>query len=89
MIFKGIRTSIAKEPYIFVIFQGGGVRTPCPPLDPHMFYVLPKDEKQVPVCMAQGPHIFTNTVRQVSTRKHQMTPFDPDGDNKVSGKDTE
>ena len=22
--FKGIRISIAKEPYIFVIFQGGG-----------------------------------------------------------------
>ena len=32
MIFQGIRTSIAKKPYIFVIFQegGGGVRTPCP-----------------------------------------------------------
>ena len=24
MIFQGIRTSIAKEPYSFVIFQGGG-----------------------------------------------------------------
>ena len=24
VIFKGIRTSIAKRPYIFVIFQGGG-----------------------------------------------------------------
>ena len=35
MIFQGIRTSIANEPYIFVIFQGGGgggggVWTPCP-----------------------------------------------------------
>ena len=32
-IFKGIRTRIARKPYIFVIFQGGGrwVRTPCPP----------------------------------------------------------
>ena len=28
VIIKGIRTSFAKEPYIFVIFQG--VRTPCP-----------------------------------------------------------
>ena len=29
---KGIRTSIANEPYFFVIFQGRqGVRTPCPP----------------------------------------------------------
>ena len=33
-IFKGIHTSIAKNPYIFVIFQGGGVRTPAPP-PPH------------------------------------------------------
>ena len=24
LIFQGIRTSIAKKPYIFVIFQGGG-----------------------------------------------------------------
>ena len=24
MIFQGIRTSIAKKPYIFVIFRGGG-----------------------------------------------------------------
>ena len=31
MAFQGIQTSIAKKPYIFVIFQGGGgVRTPCP-----------------------------------------------------------
>ena len=39
MILQGIQTSIAKKPYIFVIFQegGGGVRTPVPPpLDPHM-----------------------------------------------------
>ena len=32
MIQIPLWTSIAKEPYIFVIFQGGGgVRTPCPP----------------------------------------------------------
>ena len=29
--FQGTRTSIAKKPFIFVIFQGGG-GTPCPPL---------------------------------------------------------
>ena len=28
---QGIWSSIAKKFYIFVIFQGGGVRTPCPP----------------------------------------------------------
>ena len=27
MIFQGIGTSFAKKPYIFVIFQGEGVRT--------------------------------------------------------------
>ena len=31
-ILCGIRTSIAKNTYIFVIFQGEGVRTPCPHL---------------------------------------------------------
>ena len=36
-IFQGILTSIAQEPYIFVIFQGGGSGpVPPPPLDPHM-----------------------------------------------------
>ena len=32
VILQGIRTSIVQKPYIFVIFQEGGVRTPCPPL---------------------------------------------------------
>ena len=35
VIFQGIWTSIAKKPYIFVIFHGGGVRTPWPP-PPHL-----------------------------------------------------
>ena len=32
MIFQGIQTSIAKKPYIFVIFHGGGrgSRSPVP-----------------------------------------------------------
>ena len=33
VIFQGIRTSIAKEPYSFVIFQGWGSGLPVPPLD--------------------------------------------------------
>ena len=33
VIFQGIQTSIAKKPYIFVFFQGGGgSRPPAPPL---------------------------------------------------------
>ena len=34
VIFQGIRTSIAKKPYIFVIFRGFG--PPVFPLDPPM-----------------------------------------------------
>ena len=34
VVLQGIRTNIAKEPYIFVIFQlGGGSTPPVPPLD--------------------------------------------------------
>ena len=34
MIIEGIRTSIAKKSYIFVIFQvGRGVRTHCPRME--------------------------------------------------------
>ena len=36
-IFQGIRTCIARKPYIFVIFQKGS-EPPVPPLDPHMVY---------------------------------------------------
>ena len=37
----GIRTSIAKKPYIFVIFQGGGGPYPLsPPLDPHLTKII-------------------------------------------------
>ena len=42
-MFRGIRTSIAKRPYIFVIFHGG-VWTPAPPPhsrsahNPHTYY---------------------------------------------------
>ena len=32
MIFQGIRTSIVKQPNIFVFLQGRGVCTTCPPL---------------------------------------------------------
>ena len=39
--FKVILTSIAKKPYIFVIFQGGPDLVPPPPLDPPMNICLP------------------------------------------------
>ena len=38
MIIQGTRTSIAKKPLIFVIFQGGGGGPdPLPPLDLRMY----------------------------------------------------
>ena len=37
VIFQELRSCIARNPYIFVIFQRGGSRPPVPlPLDPHM-----------------------------------------------------
>ena len=48
MVLQGIRTNIDMKPYIFMIFQGGGVRTPCPPppLDQRMCYPFIKTKKQ-------------------------------------------
>ena len=40
MIFQWIRTSIAKKPYIFAIFQGGGADPLWPSLDPHMMLIV-------------------------------------------------
>ena len=44
VIFQGVRTSIARKPYIFVIFQGGGGSGPPVPhptlLDPHMIIII-------------------------------------------------
>ena len=34
VVFQGIRTNIAKKPYILKFFRGGGVRNPCPPSGP-------------------------------------------------------
>ena len=39
VIFQGIRTSIAKKPYIFVIFKGGPEPL-SPPLDPPMGFIV-------------------------------------------------
>ena len=39
VIFQGIRISIAKKPYIFLIFHGGGLGGPPPPLDPRMWSI--------------------------------------------------
>ena len=41
VIFQGIQTTFAKEPYIYS--RGGGVRTPCPPplwIRPGLGYII-------------------------------------------------
>ena len=40
MIFQGIRTSIAKKPYIFFLWGGRDVRTPCPTLGISTCFVM-------------------------------------------------
>ena len=65
MIFQGFRTSKAKKPYNFVIFQGGGgVWTPYPPpLDPCMLFC------EHTVYQALLPMFFADThSRILSTR---------------------
>ena len=36
----GPNDNFYRNPYVLVIFQGGGVRTPYPPLDPHMGNII-------------------------------------------------
>ena len=48
MILQGIRNSIERKPYIFVIFQGGGGDPdPLSPLDPPMRIKSDKQNKEV------------------------------------------
>ena len=56
-IFQGIRNCIARKPYIFVIFHGGGGGSgpPVPPLDPHM--LTPPINKLLKLWLPQPRHI--------------------------------
>ena len=66
VIFQGIRTSIAKKPYIFVIFQGGGGQDGLShPLDPPMKLVIIVEKTMN--CLGEGYHGVTNVLlKQVS-----------------------
>ena len=60
--FQGIRTSIAKRPFKFVIFQGGGGSGPLsPPLDPRM-QMNKQSTKVVTSCKQYGQSF--DTVKQ-------------------------
>ena len=47
VIFQGIPNSIAKKPYIFVIFQGGEVLDPYPPSGSAHEYVSIKKKTNI------------------------------------------
>ena len=88
MIFQGIRTSIAKKPCIFVIFQGEGSGPPVPPLDPLMnfagcfFKFFFKNKKQtrsecqtvwIQVISMIGSGICPNSLKMLSSDDSQQT----------------
>ena len=65
VIFKVIRTSIAKKPYSFVIFRGGGGGPdPCSltPLDPRMIF-----------CTTQSDRSSTNALLAAKGRKFPLS----------------
>ena len=38
--YRGSGPVLLRNPIFLYLFRGGGVRTPCPPLDPHMVWLL-------------------------------------------------
>ena len=65
--FQGIKTSIAKKPYILVIFQG--VRTPCPLFGSvHVVYVA--DETDLKIALSETP-------RQVFSQRGPLLYHNP------------
>ena len=56
VVLPRIRTSIAKKPYIFVIFQGGS-GPPVPPLDPHMNLIY-----AILVCISFSCRVLTGII---------------------------
>ena len=56
VIFQGVHTIIAKKPYIFVIFQGRGVRTPMSPLprSPHISATVHKASNLLKIIISKS-----------------------------------
>ena len=56
VVFQGIWTRIAKKPYIFCDFSGGGSRPHVPPLDPHMrpIYFRALNDKAITMLDGKG-----------------------------------
>ena len=64
MIFQGIKTSVAKKSYIFVIlFKGGGTGPPVPPLGPPML----NHRKLKHSCMAHQDNVGYHVEMSVHT----------------------
>ena len=77
VIFQGNRTSIARKPYIFVIFQGGGPGSlPLTPLDPVIneglstYFILPWVAIQI-----VARYIPASSQSQGHYRPTSKTPF--------------
>ena len=58
VVLQGIQTNIAKRPYIFVIFQGGGSGPPIPPLDSHMNLSVIKGSDRLIMLLITGCSIL-------------------------------
>ena len=65
VIFQGIRTSIAKKPYIFVIFQGG--LDPYSPLDPRMGYFIHICQEIIAIAIGHSVPILNNLMKLTIT----------------------
>ena len=57
-IFVILRSSIAKKPYVFVIFQGGGSRSSDPSGSAHVVCAFVVRMRQNQVSFRRGPHFY-------------------------------
>ena len=69
VIFQGIRTSIAKKPYNFVIFQGGGGPGPLSPFDPPMGCTGSSESTLVKMPHCWKPHVAAHMSASISKIK--------------------
>ena len=65
VIFQEIRTSIAKKPFSFVIFQGCPDPCPPPPLDPRMVLSKKKFLMQLTIGKLSGLVLYNNVSDRV------------------------
>ena len=86
--FQGIRTSIAKKPYILWFFRGWGrFRTSAPPLDPRMrdmYTQLPIVELEALKMLCTSVYVLTSHTGQAATEN--VNTIDERGSNSLETK---